>query len=229
MALRNILLEASQTDHRLCCQFLETTPVQSFFKDWFNPDYFVCQSVASPCKDYCGKAENRCGSAYWRKHCAIVARMMENLALERGESSNMRKMWHAAGLLHDLDYLKAPHDQYGRFVGESHPLPLAVMLQDKGFPPFLILAILEHSPHLELSMSSQMSAALIGCDEAATLAAFGDDLDTIKGVPSAVIAAIPRREVSSLATGKRRHNIRERMLAAFDKLNSPKSSFPVFS
>jgi predicted hydrolase (HD superfamily) len=152
--------------------------------------------------------------------------MMEALAQTRAQSSEIIEIWRVAGLLHDLDYLRAPHDGEDRGVHESHPVPLVMTLRNLGYPPALTLSILEHSPHLDLEPSSQMSAALIACDEAATLCAFGEDISTIDGVPQSVIYAIPLAAEKDLE-GRRRSNIRQRMLLNFERMNAPASNFAV--
>lgn len=201
--------------------------VKAMFDFWLAPNVFVCQMGCDPCSSYCGHAERRCGSGYWRNHSAIVAAMMRAMAEMQGASPEKCEIWHAAGLLHDLDYLRAPHDLVGHDDHESHPIPLVVTLQGLNYPPVLILAILEHSPHLDLGTSSSMSAALIACDEAATLCAFGDDVGKIEGVPQCVIDAIPERREKPSAEGRRRQNIKERMLANFQKANSSSMEFVV--
>lgn len=199
--------------------------IKGLFDFWLAPNVFVCQMQPEPCSEFCGHRENRCGNAYWRNHSALVANMMRNLARERGGDESTQECWHLTGLLHDLDYLKAPHDKPGHDEDESHPVPLVLSLRARKLPAGMTLAILEHSPHLDLGQSSRLSAALIGCDEAATLTAFGDPVAAIPGVPRSVIDSIPQHKATAPASGKRRTNIRERMLAAFQRLDDPADSF----
>lgn len=202
------------------------TETRDMFDYWLKPDVFVCQMASSPCAELCGHRENRCGSPYWRNHSAIVAGMLSNLAEDRGEPLDICAVWQAAGLLHDLDHLREPHYDPGHDEDENHPIPLVLTLQARDFPPVLTLAILEHAPHFDLGTSSRMSAALIACDEAATLVAIGEDLSAIPGVPQAVLNAIPQH-VEHHAEGRRRENITARMLANFRRMDEPLSSFAV--
>ena len=52
---------------------------------------------------------------------------------------------------------------------------MATRLFESGAPTLVVMAILEHSPHLGLAPSSRLSHALIACDEHATMTADGQE------------------------------------------------------
>jgi hypothetical protein len=94
---------------------------------------------------------------------------MERLALKIGGDI---ELYGTTGLIHDLDYLRHPHDR-GIYVGR-HPIPLVKYLMRRNANPYMCLAILEHAPHLKLNNLSRLSFSLTGCEELATLISFNE-------------------------------------------------------
>jgi predicted hydrolase (HD superfamily) len=113
-------------------------------------------------------------SDYWREHCQTVARMMEGLGVLFGQE---KRLWRTAGLVHDLDFLIGPHFDDEIDPGQAHPTAISAELLEMGVAPVLVLAILEHSPHLRLAPTSPLSHALILCDEHATMTSAGQRPD----------------------------------------------------
>jgi len=122
------------------------------------------------CKlEHCEKTScpSRCSEGYWSDHGLITKQLMENFANKLGENADL---YGVTGLLHDIDYLKYPHDR-GEYVGR-HPIPLIKHLMRLNANPNMAIAIFEHAPHLGLANSSRLSLALTGCEELATLMSF---------------------------------------------------------
>lgn len=194
------------------------------FAKWLKREnLFVCQNLTSPCDVSC--EGNRCSCRYWMEHCGLVARLMSAFAAARGLDDGL---YHATGLLHDLDYPAAPHYPPGPAGDEGHPVPLVQDLVDLSVPPVLSLAVLEHSPHLGLQPSSRLSAVLIGCDEAATIHAFGMHPPGYPDMPESVrteLAGEPERE--PFRTGPVRPDVFRRMRLAFALASSPDAEFTI--
>jgi hypothetical protein len=179
---------------------------------WLPAGSFVCRNQKENCDSPCH--DNRCDAGYWLKHSEVVAALMRNMADMLGNDPDL---YQAAGQVHDLDYVKAPHDLGCKDISKAHPVALVKDLMEMGAPPILSLAVLEHSPHLNLEPSSPLSDALVACDDAATLASTGYDLSRVSGLPPEIIARIstvPRGTVG----GKYRRGMPNRMVRAFKSL-----------
>ena len=114
--------------------------------------------------------ERRKTSEYWRKHCQTVGFMMNRLARLLKQDEHL---WRVTGLVHDYDFLTWPHYDEKTAPDKAHPTALSTELLEMGFPLVLVLAVLEHSPHLQQPPSSPLSHALILCDEHATMTGAG--------------------------------------------------------
>lgn len=218
--LRKTLLTAPPYDGELP----DGTNTRLLFSKWLKREnLFVCQKLTSRCSQSC--EGNRCSCQYWLDHCGLVAQLMQVVAEGIGQPVNL---YRAAGLLHDLDYPAAPHFPAGPEGDEGHPVPVVRDLVDLGVPPILSLAVLEHSPHLGFEPSSRLSAALIACDEAATLHAFGAHSPDFADVPATVAEILARRAGDPrIRTGTVRPNVRERMRLAFETTFCRTRAFPI--
>lgn len=68
--------------------------------------------------------------------------------------------WRMAGLLHDFDYERYPDLA-------DHPFKGAGILRDRGYPEWLVRAVLSHADHTGVARESRLEHTLFACDEMA--------------------------------------------------------------
>lgn len=90
-----------------------------------------------------------------RRHCLSVETAMRAYARLYGEPEDE---WGLVGLLHDFDYEIHP-------TLEKHPQDGAQILQDRGYPDWVIRAILSHADHLDVKRESKLELTLAAVDE----------------------------------------------------------------
>lgn len=90
-----------------------------------------------------------------RKHAVAVEAAMRAYALRGGHDE---ALWGAAGLLHDMDYEKHP-------TPDEHPRVGCRILEERGYPPALIEAILGHASYTGVPRVSPMAKTLFAVDE----------------------------------------------------------------
>jgi putative nucleotidyltransferase with HDIG domain len=90
-----------------------------------------------------------------RKHALAVEAAMSACARRLGGNE---ALWRATGLLHDFDYEKHP-------TPEEHPRFGCRILEERGFPPEMIEAILGHASYTGTPRRTQMAQALYAVDE----------------------------------------------------------------
>lgn len=90
-----------------------------------------------------------------RKHAYAVEAAMRAYAQRGGEDE---ALWGAAGLLHDMDYEKHPSK-------EEHPFVGCRVLEERGYPPVLIEAILGHASYSGVPRTTAMAKTLYAVDE----------------------------------------------------------------
>jgi putative nucleotidyltransferase with HDIG domain len=90
-----------------------------------------------------------------RRHCLSVETAMRAYARKYGESEDE---WGLVGLLHDFDYEIHP-------TLEKHPQDGAPILESRGYPDWVIRAILSHADHLGMPRESNMELTLAAVDE----------------------------------------------------------------
>lgn len=117
-------------------------------------------------------ANGRGDQLYWRDHGRATGALMRHMAWQWGGDP---ELYYRVGCVHDLDYLRFPHDapQAGSETECAHPVPLARAMRDMGVDPAVTLAVLEHAAYLGLykKPSSRLSAALSAAEDLATIAA----------------------------------------------------------
>lgn len=89
------------------------------------------------------------------KHALAVEAAMRAYA-EKFNGDTER--WAVVGLLHDFDYEKYPSP-------EHHPHKGAKILEEKGYPPEMIKAILSHADHTGIPRENLMEKVLYAVDE----------------------------------------------------------------
>lgn len=90
-----------------------------------------------------------------RRHALAVEAAMCGYARQFGEDE---ATWGLVGLLHDFDYERWPT------LGE-HPFKGAEILRARGYPEFIVRAILSHADFTGVPRKSRMEHALFACDE----------------------------------------------------------------
>ena len=92
-----------------------------------------------------------------RKHALAVEAALRGYArmFEEDETT-----WGIVGLLHDFDYERWPDAQ-------NHPFRGAEILREKGYPEFVVRAILSHAEYSNVPRESRLEHALFACDEMA--------------------------------------------------------------
>jgi putative nucleotidyltransferase with HDIG domain len=90
-----------------------------------------------------------------RRHCLSVETAMRAYARKNGESEDE---WGLVGLLHDFDYEIHP-------TLDEHPQAGVPILEARGYPDWVIRAILSHADHLDVPRESQLEKTLAAVDE----------------------------------------------------------------
>ena len=92
-----------------------------------------------------------------RKHALAVEAAVRGYARRFGEDE---ETWAAVALLHDFDYERYP-------TLEDHPFRGAEILAARGYPGFVIHAVLSHADHTNTPRETTLEHALFACDEMA--------------------------------------------------------------
>jgi predicted hydrolase (HD superfamily) len=90
-----------------------------------------------------------------RRHCLAVETAMRAYARRFGESADD---WGLVGLIHDFDYEIHP-------TADLHPLAGIPILQERGYPEWVLRAIRSHAEYLEVPRQSPLEKALYAVDE----------------------------------------------------------------
>jgi predicted hydrolase (HD superfamily) len=91
------------------------------------------------------------------KHALGVEAAMRGYASRAGESPDA---WGIVGLLHDFDYERWPSL-------EEHPFRGCEILRERGYPDWIIRAILSHADYSGVSRETPLEKTLFACDEMA--------------------------------------------------------------
>lgn len=92
-----------------------------------------------------------------RKHALAVEAAVRGYARLLGEDADA---WGIAALLHDFDY-----DRYPDLT--DHPFKGAGILRERGYPEWLIRAVLSHADHTGVTRETRLEHTLFACDEMA--------------------------------------------------------------
>ena len=89
------------------------------------------------------------------KHALAVEAAVRGYARHYGENEDD---WGVVALLHDFDYERWPS-------AEDHPFRGSEILAAKGYPEWMIRAILSHADYSGVARESQLERTLFACDE----------------------------------------------------------------
>src|SRR5512138_3868610 len=92
-----------------------------------------------------------------RKHALAVEAAVRGYARRFGEDE---EAWAAVALLHDFDYERYPD-------AENHPYRGAEILREKGYPEWVVRAVLSHADYTGVARESLLERVLFACDEMA--------------------------------------------------------------
>jgi putative nucleotidyltransferase with HDIG domain len=92
-----------------------------------------------------------------RKHMLAVEAAVRGYARKFGEDE---EDWGVVALLHDFDYERWPSP-------EDHPFRGAEILRERGYPDWVIRAILSHAEYSGVARESKLEKTLWACDEMA--------------------------------------------------------------
>lgn len=175
--LQNEILESSYQE-----RLPNISELKTVIDEWLPSDLVVCRSKVK-CLDAC-QFHQRCESSYWLNHTEKVSNLMADFA----RLNNLdEELYYITGYAHDLDYLQFPHDLENVSLKDSHPFKCIEFLREINAPRLMLLAILEHSPHLNLKLSSALSKALLICDDISTFSSANLKLEYPNTLPSSWI------------------------------------------
>jgi putative nucleotidyltransferase with HDIG domain len=92
-----------------------------------------------------------------RKHALAVEAAVCGYARREGEDE---EAWGAVALLHDFDYERWPG-------AGDHPYRGAEILRQRGYPEFVVRAVLSHADYTGVPRESRLEKVLFACDEMA--------------------------------------------------------------
>jgi putative nucleotidyltransferase with HDIG domain len=92
-----------------------------------------------------------------QKHALAVEAAVRGYAREFGEDE---AAWGVTALLHDFDY-----DRYPDLA--DHPFKGAAILRERGYPEWLVRAVLSHADHTGVARETRLEHTLFACDEMA--------------------------------------------------------------
>jgi putative nucleotidyltransferase with HDIG domain len=92
-----------------------------------------------------------------RKHALAVEAAVRGYARKYREDE---VAWSVVALLHDFDYERYPD-------AENHPYRGAEILREKGYPEWVVRAVMSHADYTGVTRESQLEKVLFACDEMA--------------------------------------------------------------
>ena len=92
-----------------------------------------------------------------RKHALVVEAAVRGYARKGDQDADA---WGIVALLHDFDYERWPDL-------EDHPVRGSEILRERGYPDYMIRAILSHADHSGVPRETPLEHTLFACDEMA--------------------------------------------------------------
>lgn len=92
-----------------------------------------------------------------RKHALAVEAAVRGYARKFGEDE---EAWAVVALLHDFDYERWPD-------AENHPYRGAEILREKGYPDWVVRAVMSHADYTGVTRETLLERVLFACDEMA--------------------------------------------------------------
>jgi predicted hydrolase (HD superfamily) len=133
------------------------------------------------------------------KHALAVEAAVRGYARLFGEDENQ---WAIVALLHDFDYERWPSL-------EDHPFRGSEILKEKGYPDWVIRAILSHADYSGVARESRLEKTLFACDELAgfvTAAALVRPSKSVLDLEA--LSVIKRMKDKAFARGVKREDLR---------------------
>jgi putative nucleotidyltransferase with HDIG domain len=125
-----------------------------------------------------------------RRHCLSVETAMRAYAAHYGEDVDA---WGLMGLIHDFDFEIHPSL-------DQHPQDGAPILRERGYPEWVVRAILSHGEHLHIERETQLEKTLLAVDE-------------LTGFIQAVAFVQPTRAVADVTPQKVRKKMKDKAFA----------------
>ncbi len=125
-----------------------------------------------------------------RRHCLAVETAMRAYAVKFGESPDD---WGLVGLIHDFDWEIHP-------TAELHPLAGIPILEERGYPEWVLRAIRSHAEYLEVPRETPLEKTLYAVDE-------------LTGFISAVAYVRPSRAVAEVTPKAVRKKMKDKAFA----------------
>jgi putative nucleotidyltransferase with HDIG domain len=133
------------------------------------------------------------------KHALAVEAAVRGYARSFGEDE---EAWGVVALLHDFDYERWPSL-------EDHPFRGSEILREKGYPEWVVLAILSHADYSGVRREGRLEKTLFACDEMAGFITAASLVRPSKSVldlePSSVVK---RMKDKAFARGVKREDLR---------------------
>jgi putative nucleotidyltransferase with HDIG domain len=134
-----------------------------------------------------------------RKHALAVEAALRGYARTFGEDE---ETWGVVALLHDFDYERWPDPA-------DHPYRGAEILRARGYPEFVVRAILSHADYTNVPRETRLEHALFACDELAgfiTAAALVRPSKSVLDLETASV--LKRMKDKAFARGVKREDLR---------------------
>jgi putative nucleotidyltransferase with HDIG domain len=133
------------------------------------------------------------------KHALAVEAAVRGYARMFGEDE---EAWSIVALLHDFDYERWPSL-------EDHPFRGSEILREKGYPEWVILAILSHADYTGVARDGRLEKTLFACDEMAGFITAASLVRPSKSVLDLEPSSVMRRmKDKAFARGVKREDLR---------------------
>jgi predicted hydrolase (HD superfamily) len=135
-----------------------------------------------------------------RKHAMAVEAAVRGYARKFGASEDE---WGIVGLLHDFDYERYP-------TADDHPFRGCEELRRRGYPEWVVRAILSHAQYSGVPRESPLEKSLFACDEMAGFVTAASLVRPSKSVLDLEASSVIRRmKDKAFAKGVSRDDLRQ--------------------